>query len=173
MYTIVTFYFLNSANFHIVLIAYLRYVFLSKPLQSLTITTKRVLKMSGGVWLIGLLVSSLYGFRVLYIQEDGNYLIFENDVTFAIYVMFVPILFVVVLHVLKIVKLRQIRYMSPGQPSSITSKISAMLFVLLVTYIVSTSPAMFNLILHLVCFLTDYRGTLCQVFYCLDRLHVT
>jgi hypothetical protein len=56
MYPTVTFYFLLSANFHVVLIAYLRYVFIINPLQSLKITTKSVLQMSGRVWLAGVFI---------------------------------------------------------------------------------------------------------------------
>jgi hypothetical protein len=173
MYSIVTFYFLHSANFHIVLLAYLRYAFLAKPLQSLNITTKSVLKMSGGVWLVGILVGSLYGFGTMYLEGYSTYLSFVFEITFGIYITFVPFLLIVVLHVLKIVKLRQMRYLSQEQPLSITSKMSAMLFILIVTYILSTIPVIVNMILHLVCFLIDFRVTQCQFFFSYYNISVT
>ncbi|XP_056001284.1 uncharacterized protein LOC125656214 [Ostrea edulis] len=175
MYGTVTFYFLHSANFHIVLIAYLRYVFITKPLQSVKITTKSVLKMSGGVWFAGILTGSLYCFRI--IMELHENITAKNSVLieliFGIYIAFVPFLFIVVLHIIKIFKLKKTSYLSPEQPSSISRKMSLMLFVIIVIYLLSTIPLLANMILHLICFLIDFRLTECQFFFFYHNISVT
>jgi hypothetical protein len=161
----IRFYTFHSANYHIVLIAYLRYVFIVRPLQSLTVTTKRVLKMSGGVWLAGILAVSLHSTGIILMQQrEIIYVGYLYEMIFAIYVTFVPLLLLAVLHVRKIFKLRQRGYLSQEQPSSISRKMSVMLFVLIAIYVVSSLPPLGSVVLQLVCFLIDYRVAECQLF---------
>jgi hypothetical protein len=158
-------YTIHSANFHIVLIAYLRYVFIAKPLQSLTITTKHVLKMSGGVWAVGILAVVWHSLEIiLRNQRDITYVNYLFEIILGIYIIFVPLLLLAVLHVMKIFKLRQRGQLSREQPSSISTQMSLMLFVLIVIYVLSTFPALVSVVLQLVCFLIENRIYECQLF---------
>jgi hypothetical protein len=166
-YGIITFYFLHSANFHIVLIAYLRYLLITNPLQSVQITIKSVLKMSGGVWFAGIITGSLYCLKIMMELHDKITVKYSNlfELVFCIYVTFVPLSLIVVLHISKIFKLRAMRVLSPERPSSISRKMSLMIFVIIVIYILSTTPPLINMVLHLICFLIDFRVAECQFFF--------
>ncbi|XP_056001312.1 allatostatin-A receptor-like [Ostrea edulis] len=167
MYITVTFYFLHGANFHIVLIAYLRYVFITKPLQSVKITTKSVLKMSGGVWFAGILTGSLYCLMILLemhdniTAKDGSVL----EMIFCIYVTFVPFLLIVVLHIIKIFKLNKTGHLSSGQHLSISKKMSLMIFIIIVIYLLSTTPMLTGIIIYFLCISIDFKPAVCHIFF--------
>lgn len=61
IYEIFTFLFLHSAFFHMVLVSYVRFVFITNPLKSLKITCKKILLMSFAVWISSAVVSIGYG----------------------------------------------------------------------------------------------------------------
>ncbi|XP_056001310.1 thyrotropin-releasing hormone receptor-like [Ostrea edulis] len=167
MYGTVTFYFLHSANFHIMLIAYLRYVFITKPLRSVNITTKSVLKMSGGVWFAGILTGSLYCLTIV-LELYENITVEHSSVLqviFYIYVTFVPFLLIVVLHIIKIFKLNKMGHLSTGKHLSISRKMSLMLFIVILIYILSTTPMLATMILYLICMSIDYRLAVCQISF--------
>ncbi|XP_048742860.2 thyrotropin-releasing hormone receptor-like [Ostrea edulis] len=174
IYATVTFYFLHSANFHIVLITYLRYVFITKPLQSVTITTKSVLKMSGGVWFAGILTGSLYCLRIVLELHDNitakDGYVFE--IISGIYVTFVPFLLIVVLHIMKIFKLKKTGHLSSGQHSSISRKMSLMIFIIIVIYLLSTIPILTGVILYFTCIFIDFRLAVCHILFCYHPEHV-
>ncbi|XP_056001307.1 melanocyte-stimulating hormone receptor-like [Ostrea edulis] len=167
MYATITFYFLHSANFHIVLIAYLRYVFITKPLESVKITTKSVLKMSGGVWFAGILTGSLYCLRIVLELHDN--ITFKDgsvlEIIFCIYVTFVLFLLIVVLHIIKIFKLKNTGHLSSGQHSSISRKMSLMIFIIIVIYLLSTTPILVGIILYFICISIDYSIAVCPISF--------
>jgi hypothetical protein len=52
--------FLHSANFHMVLISYVRYIFVARPMVSMQITCRKILKISCFIWLFSITFSAIY-----------------------------------------------------------------------------------------------------------------
>jgi hypothetical protein len=64
-------FFLLSATCHIMLLSYIRYVFLVKLLKSLKFTCRKVLKISLIIWIFSLIMSMVYALYVLDLIPDS------------------------------------------------------------------------------------------------------
>ena len=58
-----------SSNFHVLIIAVIRYIYVSKPFYSLTFQYSIVLLMSFGAWLTSLFIAALYRILLYLLQE--------------------------------------------------------------------------------------------------------
>ena len=58
-----------SSNFHVLIIAVIRYIYVSKPFYSLTFQFSLVLLMSFGAWLTSLFIAALYRILLYLLQE--------------------------------------------------------------------------------------------------------
>lgn len=59
-----------SSNLHVLIIAIIRYIYVSKPFYSLTFPYSKVMWMSFGVWVTSILIAALYTFH-LYLFEQN------------------------------------------------------------------------------------------------------
>ncbi|XP_052691874.1 olfactory receptor 52B6-like [Crassostrea angulata] len=138
IYGIVTFLFLHSAFFHMVLVSYVRFVFITNPLHSLTLTCKKILWMSFAVWISSIIVSIGYGaFKVLDLM---NMISLETakftEVGFGLYVCGLPFIIVVIFNVRKLYYLyNQTAFV---RRNKIANSMSLMFWIIIVIYLLST-----------------------------------
>ncbi|XP_052694067.1 olfactory receptor 52B6-like [Crassostrea angulata] len=138
IYGIVTFLFLHSAFFHMVLVSYVRFVFITNPLHSLTLTCKKILWMSFAIWISSIVVSIGYGaFRVLDLM---NIISFETvefaEVGFALYICGLPFIIVVVFNVRKLYYLYN--QTANVRRTRIANTMSLMFWIIILIYLLST-----------------------------------
>ncbi|XP_052694949.1 C-C chemokine receptor type 1-like [Crassostrea angulata] len=138
IYEIFTFLFIHSAFFHMVLVSYVRFVFLVNPLHSLKLTCKRILWMSFAIWISSVVVSIGYGtFKVL---DLINIISFETavfaEVGFGLYISGLPFIIVVVFNVRKLYYLYN--QTALVRRNKIANSMSLMFWIIIVIYLLST-----------------------------------
>ncbi|XP_052692599.1 olfactory receptor 2M7-like [Crassostrea angulata] len=138
IYVIFTFLFLHSAFFHMVLVSYVRFVFITNPLRSLNLTCKRILWMSLAVWIISVVVSIGYGtFKVLdLMQMISSETAVSAEVGFVMYVCGFPFIIVVVFNVQKLYYLYN--QTANVRRTRIANLMSVMFSIIIVIYLLST-----------------------------------
>lgn len=77
-----------SSNFHVLIIAIIRFIYVSKPFYSLTFQYSKVLYMSLGVWITSILIAALYTFNV-YLYEQ-NLMSLSQSVVVEIFMTSLP-----------------------------------------------------------------------------------
>jgi hypothetical protein len=98
-----------SSYFHVVLIAFLRYIYVSKPFYSLTFTSRKVLILSAGVWITSLVVSILY-FAHFYPVKEKDMLSYESYIVELILrclIILGSVIPIIIFHILNIAQLRK------------------------------------------------------------------
>ena len=132
LYSTFSFLFIHSAHCHITLLSYVRYLFLAKPLQSLEFDNKSILKLSGAIWILSLIVSVGYGVGAVF-SED--YTISRRvEFMFAMYVVGVPFVLVIYFHIKKMCYL----YNQPligTRNNQITNRLSRMFLIIISIYL--------------------------------------
>ena len=126
--------FIHSANFHMALVSYVRYVFLAKPLESLEIVNKSILKLSGAIWILSLIVSAGYVVGIVF-SEDYT-ISMRVEFMFAMYVVGVPFVLVIYFHIKKMCYL----YNQPligTRNNQITNRLSRMFLIIVSIYLAS------------------------------------
>lgn len=129
-----SFLFLHSASFHVTLLSYVRYVFLAKPLKSLEIDNKSILKLSGTIWICSLIISGGYGISFVF-NEDQNVGAWTEFV-FGLYIFVVPFVLVVYFHIKKMYYLYNLPSLGTGN-NQITSRLSRIFLVIISIYLAS------------------------------------
>ena len=135
LYLTFSFLFMHSANFHITLLSYVRYLFLAKPLQSLEIDNKSILKLSGAIWILSLIVSAGYG-GVLIVFSDDYTISRRVEFMFAMYAVGVPFVLVIYFHIKKMCYV----YNQPligTRNNQITNRLSWMFLIIISIYLAS------------------------------------
>ncbi|XP_052692615.1 melanocyte-stimulating hormone receptor-like, partial [Crassostrea angulata] len=146
IYEIFTFLFINSAFFHMVLVSYVRFVFIANPLHSLNLTCKRILWMSFAIWISSVVVSIGYGaFKVL---ELMNIISFETavlaEIGFGLYVSGIPFIIVIIFNVRKLYYLYN--QTASVRRTRIANSMSLMFWIIIVIYLLSTIYPLFYVI---------------------------
>lgn len=156
-----------SSNFHVLIIAIIRYIYVSKPFYSLTFQYSKVLYMSLGVWITSILIAALYTFNVyLY---DQNLMSLSQSVVVEIFMtslpFFVLLIPIIILHVLNIVSLRK----GLSQSNNHVSKtMSMVLAAIIIIFIVANTPVFILNILVLCGIETEQTDWLAQTFWMLS-----
>ncbi|XP_052692364.1 olfactory receptor 52B6-like [Crassostrea angulata] len=138
IYGIFTFLFLHSAFFHMVLVSYVRFVFITNPLHSLILTCKKILLKSFAVWISSIVVSIGYGTVIVLMLMNIISLktaVFA-DVGFALYVSGLPFIIVVVFNVQKLYYLYN--QTALVRRTRIANSMSVMFWIIIVIYLLST-----------------------------------
>ena len=126
------FLFLHSASFHVTLVSYVRYVFLAKPLKSLEIDNKSILKLSGTIWICSLIIGVGYGICFDSDQNVGAW----TEFVFGLYIFVVPFVLVVYFHIKKMYYLYNLPSLGTGN-NQITSRLSRIFLVIISIYLAS------------------------------------
>lgn len=156
-----------SSNFHVLIIAIIRYIYVSKPFYSLTFQYSKVLYMSLGVWITSILIAALYTFNVyLY---DQNLMSLSQSVVVEIFMtslpFFVSLIPIIILHVLNVVSLRK----GLSQSNNHVSKtMSMVLAAIIIIFIVANTPVFILNILVLCGIETEQTDWLAQTFWMLS-----
>lgn len=156
-----------SSNFHVLIIAIIRYIYVSKPFYSLTFQYSKVLYMSLGVWITSILIAALYTFNV-YLYEQ-NLMSLSQSVVVEIFMtslpFFVSLIPIIILHVLNIVSLRK----GLSQSNNHVSKtMSMVLAAIIIIFIVANTPVFILNILVLCGIETEQTDWLAQTFWMLS-----
>lgn len=130
-----------SSNFHVLIIAIIRFIYVSKPFYSLTFQYSKVLYMSLGVWITSILIAALYTFNV-YLYEQ-NLMSLSQSVVVEIFMtslpFFVSLIPIIILHVLNVVSLRK----GLSQSNNHVSKtMSMVLAAIIIIFIVANTPVL-------------------------------
>jgi hypothetical protein len=140
------FLFSHSANFHIVLLAYIRYVLIVKPLQSLNITCKRVFKLSARIWAVSFAMTGVCTFKhLLFVLGKISYdLHTKTDIGVILYVVGVPFVLLICFHVRKVWHLRN----TNNRPKSTVKYSMLVMFSIIITIYLITAlyPMMYGII---------------------------
>ena len=152
-----------SSNFHVLIIAVIRYIYVSKPFYSLTFQYSKVLLMSFGVWLTSLFIAALY--RVL------RYLLQENVISWQFYAfvemsmitapLFVALIPIVILHILNIKNLRKGLSTST---TAVSKTMSTVLAAIIIIFLISNIPIILLYVLVL-CNVDIKLGWYMQTFW--------
>lgn len=156
-----------SSNFHVLIIAIICYIYVSKPFYSLTFQYSKVLYMSLGVWITSILIAALYTFNV-YLYEQ-NLMSLSQSVAVEIFMtslpFFVSLIPIIILHVLNIVSLRK----GLSQSNNHVSKtMSMVLAAIIIIFIVANTPVFILNILVLCGIETEQTDWLAQTFWMLS-----
>lgn len=156
-----------SSNFHVLIIAIIRFIYVSKPFYSLTFQYSKVLYMSLGVWITSILIAALYTFNV-YLYEQ-NLMSLSQSVAVEIFMtslpFFVSLIPIIILHVLNIVSLRK----GLSQSNNHVSKtMSMVLAAIIIIFIVANTPVFILNILVLCGIETEQTDWLAQTFWMLS-----
>lgn len=156
-----------SSNFHVLIIAIIRFIYVSKPFYSLTFQYSKVLYMSLGVWITSILIAALYTFNV-YLYEQ-NLMSLSQSVVVEIFMtslpFFVSLIPIIILHVLNIVSLRK----GLSQSNNHVSKtMSMVLAAIIIIFIVANTPVFILNILVLCGIETEQTDWLAQTFWMLS-----
>lgn len=156
-----------SSNFHVLIIAIIRFIYVSKPFYSLTFQYSKVLYMSLGVWITSILIAALYTFNV-YLYEQ-NLMTLSQSVVVEIFMtslpFFVSLIPIIILHVLNVVSLRK----GLSQSNNHVSKtMSMVLAAIIIIFIVANTPVFILNILVLCGIETEQTDWLAQTFWMLS-----
>ena len=127
------FLFLHSASFHVTLVSYVRYVFLAKPLKSLEIDNKSILKLSGTIWICSLIIGVGYGILKFFSDRCVG---LWMELVFGLYIVVVPFVLVVYFHITKMYYLYNLPSLGTGN-NQITSRLSHIFSVIISIYLAS------------------------------------
>lgn len=156
-----------SSNFHVLIIAIIRFIYVSKPFYSLTFQYSKVLYMSLGVWITSILIAALYTFNV-YLYEQ-NLMSLSQSVVVEIFMtslpFFVSLIPIIILHVLNVVSLRKGLFQSNNHVSKTMSMVLAAIIII---FIVANTPVFILNILVLCGIETEQTDWLAQTFWMLS-----
>ena len=133
LFSTLSFLFIHSANFHVTLLSYVRYVFLAKPLKSLEIDNKSILKLSGTIWICSLIIGVGYG-KLRFFSD--RYVGLWMELVFGLYIFVVPFVLVVYFHIKKMYYLYNLPSLGTGN-NQITSRLSRIFLVIISIYLAS------------------------------------
>ncbi|XP_060073740.1 neuromedin-U receptor 2-like [Ylistrum balloti] len=128
-----------SSAYHVVLLYSFRYFKLVYPLKGyLWFTAKKILAISGGVWLgCGIFISA-YIVTVYLMAASHPVLAFVFNIITTIVMALFPLLIILILHFMKTAKLR---YSIAATRADVTRIMSRMVTAIVIVYIITTTPA--------------------------------
>jgi hypothetical protein len=149
--------FSHSANFHIVLLAYIRYICIVKPLESLQITCKNVLKSSALIWFISIVISGVYTIKYLFVLGKISYdLHTKTDIGVVLYALGVPFVLLVCFHVKKACHLLNT---NERHRYRVTHSMSIMFSIIIAVYLIT---AVYPMLYEILGFRCKYCYELCE-----------
>jgi hypothetical protein len=136
---IFTLMFLHSANFHMVLLSYIRYKFIAKPLRSLTITCLKVIKLSAFIWILSLIVSGTYAMiQILVLNGKLSFYVgLYAEIGFASFTAGLPLLLVICFHIGKSISMCNTSKQNRGPVVKSTHVMSVMFSIIIMVYLMS------------------------------------
>lgn len=156
-----------SSNFHVLIIAIIRYIYVSKPFYSITFRYSKVLYMSLGAWATSFVIAVLYTVH-LFLFEN-NMMSFRQSAVVKIFVACVPFAVsfvpIIILYVLNIVHLRK------GMSKltlSVSKTMSTVLAAIILLFLLANIPGVIMFILHL-CDIQTKLDLLGQICWMLDN----
>lgn len=143
IYETFTFLFIHSAFFHMALLTYVRFVFITNPLQSLKMTCTLTLFMSCAVWMSSIAITLGYG--VVQTLTLMSVISVETrdwcEIGFVLYVTGVPFIVVIYLNFRKLYYLYN--QSSSVRRTRIANSMSVMFFIIILIYLLSTIYPLF------------------------------
>ncbi|OWF36645.1 Somatostatin receptor type 4 [Mizuhopecten yessoensis] len=128
-----------SSAYHVVLLYSFRYFKLVYPLKGyLWFTVKKILAISGGVWLGCTVFISVYIVIVYLMAESHPVLAFVFNIITTVVMAFFPLLIILILHFMKTTKLK---YSIAATRADVTRIMSRMVTAIVIVYIITTTPA--------------------------------
>ncbi|XP_033764126.1 neuromedin-U receptor 2-like [Pecten maximus] len=128
-----------SSAYHVVLLYSFRYFKLVYPLKGyLWFTVKKILAISGGVWLGCTIFISAYIVTVYLMADSHPVLAFVFNIITTIVMAFLPLLIILILHFMKTAKLRN---SIAATRADVTRIMSRMVTAIVIVYIITTTPA--------------------------------
>ena len=152
-----------SSNFHVLIIAVIRYIYVSKPFYSLTFQYSKVLLMSFGVWLTSLFIAALYRVLLYLLQEEVISWQFSPFVEMSMIAVpfFVALIPIVILHILNIKNLRKGLSTST---TAVSKTMSTVLAAIIIIFLISNIPSILINVLVL-CNVDINVGWYMQIFW--------
>ena len=129
-----------SSYFHVLIIAVIRYIYVSKPFYSLTFRYSKVLFMSCGAWIASLLIATLYRIYLYLLQEKvlSMKISFYVEISITFILFFGSLIPIVILHVLNIKNL----WKGLSNSTTVVSKdMSTVIAAIIILFIVSNIPS--------------------------------
>lgn len=159
----------HASAAHVVFLVGLRYYCVVKPLHYKTLSKRKLLKISGMLWILSVCFTIVYYILRFHIDMD----VLPTVLLFRGYLLFLPICFIIYFHVKKITSLKtdvlpcQLRA-SGGSKSIMRAKtqmivLSRMLTVILTVFTMSAA-------LYPLCFCLIYFGVCCSEYECRSLL---
>jgi hypothetical protein len=139
VFGIFSFMFLHSANFHMVLLSYVRYKFIVKPLRSLAITCRKVIKLSAFIWMLSLIVSGAYAVKQ-FLALNGElsyYEIVNTEIGFGTYTVVLPFILVIYFHIRKNIHMCNAPKQNEGAVAKSTHVMSIVFSIIIMIYLIS------------------------------------
>ncbi|XP_062584763.1 melanocyte-stimulating hormone receptor-like [Saccostrea cucullata] len=135
------FLFLHSANFHMVLISYVRYIFIAWPLKSLKVGCRKIIKLSQTIWIFSFAITGIYSLQAIL---SINNILSESmknwcELVFALYIGGLPFFMILYFHVRKIYCMHRLPLAEREHRLRLVRSMSAILFVILIFYFLSIS----------------------------------
>ena len=131
-----------SSNFHVLIIAVIRYIYVSKPLYSLTFQYSKVFFMSVGAWIASLSIAALYRVllfllrtKVISEQISAHGFVEISIITIPFFVSLIPI---VILHVLNIKNLRK---GLSNSTTNVSKTMSIVIAAIIIIFLISNIPS--------------------------------
>ena len=152
-----------SSNFHVLIIAVIRYIYVSKPFYSLTFQYSKILLMSFGVWLTSLFIAALYRVLLYLLQEEVISWQFSPFVEMSMIAVpfFVALIPIVILHILNIKNLRKGLSTST---TAVSKTMSTVLAAIIIIFLISNIPSILINVLVL-CSVDINVGWYVQIFW--------
>ena len=131
-----------SSNFHVLIIAVIRYIYVSRPFYSRTFQYSKVFFMSVGAWIASLLIAALYRVflyllrtKVISEQIRAHRFVEISIITIPFFVSLIPI---VILHVLNIKNLRK---GLSNSTTNVSKTMSTVITAIIIIFLVSNIPS--------------------------------
>ena len=143
IYFAIGFVTLHCSCGHIILIASIRYLLVSRPLYGIVLSPQRILWYSCAIWIISCVLGVGYGFYQILLPQ--GYTIHAVEIVIGIYLLLGTIIPIVCLHVKKVRKLQ--RALSNTRVSS--RRMSFILMLITSVHVISIAPSVIENIMFL------------------------
>ncbi|XP_062621847.1 melanocortin receptor 3-like [Saccostrea cucullata] len=167
IYHIFTLFFLHAANWHIVLLAYVRCALISSPFESLGITCGKVIKISAVLWAFSGVATCAYG--TVKIMEIKGIIKYQHtlitEITFASYIYLLPLFFVVFFHFKKIIAIKRHQSVTRTQRYTHMSRSMSIMFIIIIAiFIISFTPFYVYIVIVYVCTENNWELYVCTSY---------
>ncbi|XP_062594261.1 melanocyte-stimulating hormone receptor-like [Saccostrea cucullata] len=135
------FLFLHSANFHMVLISYIRYLFITRPFKSLKVDCRKIIQLSQIIWIFSFTMTGIYSVQAIL---SINNILSESmknwsELVFSVYIGGLPLFVILYFHVRQIYCMHRLPLTEREHRLRLVRSMSAILLVILILYFLSIS----------------------------------